>query len=446
MKYLIFSELQRNHFLFLSYLIISIIKNFNNRYRISGDDIIFEFNRYNIFILSDFLSIIPVIIIKVRSKGNSEKYQEDFKDNSSKTSNDIKYIYTDVNKKKRKRIFKLLILVSFFEFLGKYINIIFDIITLTTNFIIKKVIINSNVLFNIISKYALSILILHLPIYKHHYLSLGINLICLIGLVIYDIINIKEARSYIYVLMKIIVVILYSVEDVYAKILLSFESISTYIYLLYRGIFTTIFTIMYSIVFIFVKIPDEKGIKSCVFSRIWKVYENKLNILFCILSFFLEYISMVNVYLIIEKFSPIHYAIATILDNFVSLLISLIYGQVKVGEFFIKLLIFLILILAALIYNEFVVLNFCGFQKYTHLFLLREADKDLELTLYKNINENELFPGNENINKKDRINTKNRESSITEIRESNITEIRESNINEIRESNINEIRESNLNG
>ena len=155
---------------------------------------------------------------------------------------------------------------------------------------------------------------------------------------------------------------------------------------------------------------------------------------------------MVNVYLIIEKFSPIHYAIATILDNFVSLLISLIYGQVKVGEFFIKLLIFLILILAALIYNEFVVLNFCGFQKYTHLFLLREADKDLELTLYKNINENELFPGNENINKKDRINTKNRESSITEIRESNTTEIRESNINEIRESNINEIRESNLNG
>ena len=116
---------------------------------------------------------------------------------------------------------------------------------------------------------------MHLPIYKHHYLSLAINLVCLIGLVIYDIIQIKEAQTYLYVLKKIISVILYSFEDVYAKILLSFDSISLHTYLLYRGIFVNFLSLLFSLVFVFVKLPDENGIKSIVFSRFWKVYDNK---------------------------------------------------------------------------------------------------------------------------------------------------------------------------
>ena len=77
-----------------------------------------------------------------------------------------------------------------------------------------------------------------------------------------------------------------------------------------------------------------------------------------------------NVLLILDKFSPIHYAVATVLENFGSLIISISYGTIETAEFFIKLIIYFILIIAALVFNEFIVLNFCGFQKYTHLFLL----------------------------------------------------------------------------
>ena len=132
MKYLIFSELNRNYFLFLSYFIISIIKEIVNKYIASTKDIIQTFNKYYIYSLSDFLSIIPLIIIKVRSKSTSTKDRDSLK--LYKTETYIKYIYTDVNKKRKKRIFKLSILVSILEFIALYINASFTIIVSITNF------------------------------------------------------------------------------------------------------------------------------------------------------------------------------------------------------------------------------------------------------------------------------------------------------------------------
>ena len=206
---------------------------------------------------------------------------------------------------------------------------------------------------------------MHLQIYKHHYLSLGINLIFLIGLVIIDIVGMEDIKSILYMLMKIIKIILFSFEDVYTKILLSIDSVSPYSYLFYRGICVNILSFLYSVVFIFVELPDENGNKSIVFTRFWKVYNHKLNILLYILLFFIKYLLDLNLFLIIDKFSPIHFAVASIFENFGTLLISIIYGDIKIEEFFIKLTIFFILILAAFIYNEFIVLNFCGFQKKT---------------------------------------------------------------------------------
>ena len=143
------------------------------------------------------------------------------------------------------------------------------------------------------------------------------------------------------------------------------------------------------IVFIFVKIPDEKGIKSIVFSRFWKVYDNKLNILFYILYFIMNYIYNQNVLLIIDKFSPIHFAVATALEAFGSLIIENCYKFDNPIEFSIKFVIYFILIFAALVYNEFIILNFCGFQKCTTSSLRRKSCAELELSLF---NENEFFP------------------------------------------------------
>ena len=439
MKYLIISELNRNHFLFLSYFIIATIKMIVKRYITSTDDIIKTFHDYYIDSLSDFLSIIPLIIIKVRSKGlpRNDQIENEVKsiekihltENASvsksraESSVNIEYIYSDINEKnyqrRIKRIIKLTIVVSIFEFLACYLNVTYNIITKSGNFIIKKIKINSIMLFNIFSKWALSVVILRLAIYKHHYLCFGINSVFLIGLVIYDILGIENNESYFYLFMKILKVILYSFEDVFAKILLSIDSISPYIYLFYRGICVNILALLYSVIFIFIKLPDENGVKSIVFTRFGKIYKNKLNILLYILLFFIEYVLNLNLYFIIDKFSPIHFAVASIMENFGSLLISIIRGEIGISEFFIKLAIYFILILAALVYNEFIILNFCGFQKHTKASLLKMAniEKNNSISISNNNNnDNDLFSEdeidkNEIINNEENLNLNNDDES-----------------------------------
>ena len=408
MKCLIFSELNRNHFFFLSYLIIIIIKEINNIYITQIDDIIQTFQKYYIYSLSDLLSIIPFIIITIRTKSVSknilsnnikenkirenskEKLEENNEEKKLEFSKNIELLHMDLSyethKRRLKRILKFTILISIVDFIAIYINVIFSIIVISGNFKIKKAQLNSYILFNIISKYLFTILILHSPVYKHHYLCLVINIIFLIGLVVFDIINIEkeDKKSYFYVGMKVISVILYSLEDTYAKVLLSFDSISPYIYLLLQGIFVNIFALLFSIVFIFVELPDENGIKSCVYSRFYKLYENKLNILSYIILFLIEYLQNLNILFIIDKFSPIHFAVASIIRNICSLLFSINSPKLVLNEFIIKIIIYFILFLVGLIYVEFVVLNFCGLQKNTKLFLEKEEKDDIVQTLFNN--------------------------------------------------------------
>ena len=109
-----------------------------------------------------------------------------------------------------------------------------------------------------------------------------------------------------------------------------------------------------------------------------------------------------NLFLIIDKFSPIHFAVASIFENFGTLLISIIYKDIIIEEFFIKLAIYFIIILAALIYNEFIVLNFCGFQKHTKLFLQRNASMEQINNIYND--DNDIDSEDENINKNEIIN------------------------------------------
>lgn len=416
MKYIIFSELNRNHFLFLTYLIITLIKDIDKRYIINTSDIVDTFNKYYLYTLSDFFSIIPFIIIKVRSKSISKNKlnlnisqtlsKENIEENNDiqyiQSKNDVQLIYLGDNnkdeKKRKKRIIKLLFIVSFFDFLSIYSNVTFSVIIKSTNYSIKKAQMNSYVLFNIIAKYLLNILILHTPVYKHHYLSLSINLLFLIGLVIYDIINIERSNQYFYLLMKIISVSLYSFEDAFAKILLTFNSISPYNLLFYRGILVNILALLYSSVFIFVEIPDEKGKKSCLFSRFWKVYENKLNILFYLILALFEYLENLNIFFIIDKFSLIHFAVASIIEYFGLLILAMIYKESGVAEFLIKFLIYFILIVTALIYNEFIILNFCGLEKYTKLFLQKEAKKEVNQSFIDNNKDNDSISQRDSIN------------------------------------------------
>ena len=88
-------------------------------------------------------------------------------ESKQKSNNDIEYIYLDNNiqnnKRRAKRILKLSIIISIFEFLARYMNIVFRLLFKKDYSLVSSVEQNSHILISIILKYVLSIIILHYP-------------------------------------------------------------------------------------------------------------------------------------------------------------------------------------------------------------------------------------------------------------------------------------------
>ena len=388
MKYLIFAQPNCNHFLFLSFAIVLTIRTLMNEENKITEDIAEKFHFSYIYSLSSFLSIIPIIIINKRSESSKSKALKRkktmLKDNlPERTITSIYPEYNSNQKKKTKKLILLFIIVSIFDFLAQYLQLFFFIIQRQSNEPIEIVNLNCILIFHIIAQYLSNRIILHYPFYKHHYLSLIINIIFLIVLGAIDIGNIYNSDnspviSLFYVLITLLYHIFYSIEDAFAKIMLTYNSISPYLYLLYKGIIVNFLAGIFAIIFIFVDIPDENGENSCVYTRFWKLYENKNNIIIYIIYFVLGFLLDANIFFIIDKFTSTHLAASHIFGNFGILLGSFIFlGKVEVSDFFLKFSLFVILMIAASIHNEFMILKFWGFEKHTKLYLEGEAKNDI---------------------------------------------------------------------
>ena len=398
MKYFLFTKLNINHFFFLLYYIIHTVRTLINKQYNITEDICASFHKYYIYSLSDFLSIIPIIIIKIRSKSSKSKGENEriIQEGSAKE----KLIYVDAEfsntKRKAKKIIILLIIISFLDFLAHYSNVIFLIIIKKGNYQMKSINFNFVLIIHIVSQYLFNRIILNYRFYKHHCLSLFINLIFLIILGIMDIIQINKAdndaiTSFFYLLTKILYILFYSSEDAFAKIILTHNSISPYIFLFFRGILVNLFALIFSVIFIYVDLPDENGENSCVFTRFWKLYEKKANIIIYIGISILNFLYNVDIFFLVDKFSPSHLAVTSVLGHFSSILDSaIIYHNIEVSEFFLRFIVYIFLIFGASIHNELIVLNFCKLQVQTKMFLEREAERDMSQTVIDiGINEQE---------------------------------------------------------
>ena len=110
MKYLIFAQPNRNHFLFLSFTIVLTIRTLMSEENHVTEDIVEKFHFSYIYSLSSFLSIIPIIIIKKRSESSKskalKKKKANLKDNfPERTITSIHPEYNSNQKKKTKNLF-----------------------------------------------------------------------------------------------------------------------------------------------------------------------------------------------------------------------------------------------------------------------------------------------------------------------------------------------------
>ena len=336
-----FSKFETKHFLFLSYFIISTSHGVINSFSDPTKDICLIFNYYYLCSFSDFLSIVPILIIKKRTKSSKIYINEEIKAQKNTEDEELIYVDQSIENKKRilKKIYKIIIGTSICEFLALYSKAIYFIIIQKQNIYYKTVNLNSVLIIDIIGQYIFNRIILKYLFYSHHYLSFFINILFLIILVTMDIIDINKKdnnpkATFIFILIRILSSIFYSIEDAFSKIIITYNSMSPYHFLFFRGIIVNVLVIILSIVFIFIELPDEKGDNSIVFTRFWKVYDKTKNILIAIILFFLDFLYNVNIFFIIDKFTSSHLAMSMILGHFSNLFISLFKKDVEISDFF----------------------------------------------------------------------------------------------------------------
>ena len=85
------------------------------------------------------------------------------------------------------------------------------------------------------------------------------------------------------------------------------------------------------------------------------------------------FIVLISIWLLIYNYTTIHFATIYTIPSFILFFIENI-GKTIVIYYIIM---FLIIILMALIYNEIIILNFCGLEKETKMEIIKRSDDDL---------------------------------------------------------------------
>ena len=393
-KLLIFPKLNFNHIYFFFFFLISFIKIVIRKWIDNNNKDLAQrlFNIYT-YTISDLISVIPLVINKCISGKSKPKNKA--KRTASLESN-ITFIFRDHWAEKHKSLLLKTLIVAIADLLAQLITFIFYMIKGENEREVEEYNLNTILIVRIVSVYLLSLIILKTYFYKHHYFSFIINIICLLFLSILDILNINKKRTkdalmiIIYIFVKIFSTLFYSLENVYGKKALMKEFLSPYSILMYIGIYEFIFLIILSIPLIFIETKDatDNYKKSIIFKRFDKFIDYTYiikNATLMITNFFYN----LTIWTIIDKYSPNHIAMANIFESFGASLYLVIFERNKVDRWtiYVTFIIYIFLIFGAFIHNEFIVINACGLNENTTLFLDYRAEMDLLQAKTKDNNE-----------------------------------------------------------
>ena len=402
MKFIIFGKFSFNHIYFLFYALFIFISRIlrENLFDNNIDNVAQNFGSMYMIVFSLYLAVIPYLINKRLSKSNTN--QIDGKD--SENPNEVYYIYHQNIKYRNLNISTFR--VSIFGFLAIYIVCLFLFFNDKPQ-VLSYYSLQMNLIFNTITQYMASHFILNYQFYKHHYLSFAINFCCILILIIIDIFEIVQKKIidyqyYIYIILYLIKLLLFAFGDNYAKKTLYTEYLSPYSLMLSMAVYESIFAIIFSIPFIFLK---TKGTNINIFYEISKNL-NGSKIILSIGLFVCNFLYQMFLIIIMDRFSPSHLCLGFILNSFASNIYTIIKNfynnQERKWYYYSNIIIYIILFIAAMIHNEIFIINKCGFNTNTKMFLdlkLNEERRNSEyiFTIEEDNEEDEQSNNQDNI-------------------------------------------------
>ena len=178
--------------------------------------------------------------------------------------------------------------------------------------------------------------------------------------------------------------LLFAIRDNFAKKALYEEYLSTFTLMLIMGLYEILFLAVFSAPFVFLK---TKITNKNIFIEFLDFLKGK-NLILSIFVFITDFAYDAFLLIIIDRFSPSHLPLAFLLSSFLYNLYFLINQYIKnyVVSYYIylKFAFYVILFIAAMIHNEVIIINKCGFNKSTKMFLdmkLNEEIKEYKLSV-----------------------------------------------------------------
>ena len=305
---------------------------------------------------------VPHFISKYKQKDNKENNSNNSNDIENTSNKRFEYIYNDksIISVNYKKVYILLVVAC----------ILFITSQLTQKVNIKKFQVMLYFIFSIslFSKY-----ILKEEIYKHQYLSLAFAFIGIIMAMITDFLKMDNGDIIDYFLL-IIGSICFSLFFVLAKYFNNVYYISPYKLSFSVGIVTIIFSILGFIIYSLIEYHDLSYFIECF--NISEV-EDKTKTIILLLLYLLSMIAL-QIFTLssIVYFSPTLLMVTEILDPFISFIIYYIENGPKMPDIVLVIVGYIIALLASLIYNEIIILNFCGLSKNTKKFVDKRVIKE----------------------------------------------------------------------
>lgn len=365
-------------------------------------------NVINLFIvcISDFLAII-LYFVKRRLSG-----EENISKNLTKPDDDSKsdrtysnYIYNNAFEdeiiKRTKYMNINTFFVGIFEFFSDiiyFLYFVFFSFEKNANFYL----LNCTVIFQILLQYFLSRFILQAYFYKHHYLSILINIVSFITLFVLDVVNSGIAASFIAIYSLSLIFL--TLANAYGKKAMIFGYISPFSLLIYKGIYKLFFLILFSIIFL----PIMGAVRDNFFSDHDEI--NGEMILIFILNFIFTFLKNLFNWILIDRFSLNHLALTLILEDLSYGIIYLFdYEEnnkdlkegISIWEISLRISIYVILFIAAMIHNEIFIITKCGLGENTKLFLDEKVKEEMSMINDTDLKRNDTMielDGNNNHN------------------------------------------------
>ena len=267
------------------------------------------------------------------------------------------------------RLYLKILLVSFSDLLAQFVILIFYILNSDSQPYLDYLLI-----FNIFFKYLFCKIFLNTKFYRHHYLSFIINIISLLMFSIIQ--HIKNENKvtlsyFIFALVMILNTACYSFENAYGKIILTNEYyLSPSNLLMKKGAVQIILLLIFSFPFFFIKISGR-----ILFSG-FSFYFRDWLLLKIIALMICNFAYNLFIWVITDKFSPSHLTMANVLEVVAYKIFYMISNGIYKLEIF-EYFIYILLIIAAAIHNEVIVIHICKLNEKTKMRFNEKALDDL---------------------------------------------------------------------